>query len=278
MDEIFPYSFRGRYRRPGIYGPADVGYWLDPVVFVLHELRSLRTVPKRCIRRAAIKEVKTDLLKKVCNWLSTVAVVLAVLLAVLLAGARLLGLQVYTVLSGSMEPNYHVGSIIYVKDVDPATLQEGDAISFMISENTVATHRIIEVLPDENDPKVIRFRTKGDNNDIPDTNPVHCNNVLGKVVGTIPFLGYVSDFIQNPPGTYITLALAAIMVLAVFVPDIVGSVKALKTETEPLPEQLPSVIDNEKLKAELEALKQKIQQQNQPTEQKKEGNENEESV
>ena len=103
------------------------------------------------------------MLKKICNWLSTAAVVIAVLLAVLLAGARLLGLQVYTVLSGSMEPNYHVGSIIYVKDVGPATLQKGDAISFMISENTVATHRIIEVIPDENDPNVVRFRTKGDN-------------------------------------------------------------------------------------------------------------------
>lgn len=177
-----------------------------------------------------------------------------------------------------MEPNYHVGSIIYVKDVDPADLQVGDAISFMISENTVATHRIIEVIPDVNDPKVNRFRTKGDNNDIADTNPVHCNNVLGKVVGTIPFLGYVSDFIQNPPGTYYAIGAIAILVLIVFVPDIVNSARALKTEAEPQPEQLQSVIDNEQLKAELEALKQKIQQQNKPTEQRKEGIENEENV
>jgi signal peptidase len=226
----------------------------------------------------SIKEVITGLFKKICNWLSTAAVVIAVLLAVLLAGARLLGLQVYTVLSGSMEPNYHVGSIIYVQDVDPADLKVGDVISFMLSENTVATHRIIEVLPDENDPNVIRFRTKGDNNDIPDTNPVHCNNVLGKVVGTIPLLGYVSDYIQHPPGTYVVLAIAAILVLVVFLPDIFTGARALKTDAEPQQEQPQSVIDNEQLKAELEALKQKIQQQNQPTEQMKEGNENEENV
>jgi signal peptidase len=191
----------------------------------------------------------------------------------LLAGARLVGLQVYTVLSGSMEPNYHVGSVIYVKEVDPSTLKVGDAISFLISEKTVATHRIIEVLPDESDPNVIRFRTKGDNNDIEDTNPVHCNNVLGKVVGTIPLLGYVSNFVQNPPGTYIAIAAMAILILAVFVPDIIGNAKKLQAEEEEKQKQEESSVDTEKLKAELEALKQQIQQKLE-----KEGNENEENV
>lgn len=212
-------------------------------------------------------------MKKIWNGISTAVVVLVVVLALLLAGARLIGLQVYTVLSGSMEPNYHVGAIIYVKDVEPKTLQVGDAISFMISENTVATHRIIEVIPDENDPNVVRFRTKGDNNDIADTNPVHCNNVLGKVVGTVPLLGYVSDFVQNPPGTYITLAAAMVMVLVVFLPDIIRSARALKEESQPEEAPQQAQIDNEKLKAELEALKEKIQQN-----QMKEGNKNEKDV
>lgn len=217
-----------------------------------------------------------DLIKKIWSGISTAVVALVVILALLLAGARLVGLQVYTVLSGSMEPNYHVGSVIYVREVEPSTLQVGDAISFLISENTVATHRIIEVLPDEKDPDVIRFRTKGDNNDIADTNPVHCNNVLGKVVGTIPLLGYVSDFVQNPPGTYITLGAVFVLIFAVFLPDIFGNARALKAEQEQekAESQLEETkIDNEKLKAELEALKQKIQQN-----QMKEGNENEENV
>ena len=211
------------------------------------------------------------MLKKIGSSLSTAVVIVAVAMALLLAGARVLGLQVYTVLSGSMEPNYHVGSIIYVKEVDPTALQVGDAISFMISDNTVATHRIVEVLPDENNPSVIRFRTKGDNNDIEDTNPVHCNNVLGKVVGTIPLLGYVSDFVQNPPGTYITLGAAAILVLAVFLPDIIGGIRELKEEEKSEPEQ--TAMDNEQIKAELEALKEKIRQK-----QMKEGTDCEENV
>lgn len=213
------------------------------------------------------------MIKKIWNGFTTLVVILVVALALLLAGARLIGLQVYTVLSGSMEPNYHVGSIIYAKKVDPATLEVGDAISFLLSENTVATHRIIEVIPDENDPNVIRFRTKGDNNEIEDAKPVHCNNVLGKVVGTIPLLGYVSNFVQNPPGTYITLGAAMVMILAVFLPDIIGKARTLKAEAEPEPEPEQPQIDNEKLKAEVEALKQKILET-----QRKEENEHEEDV
>ncbi|MBC8534260.1 S26 family signal peptidase [Yeguia hominis] len=52
-------------------------------------------------------------------------VALVVLLAILLVGARVVGLQVFRVLSGSMEPTYHTGSILYVKKVDPFTIKEG---------------------------------------------------------------------------------------------------------------------------------------------------------
>lgn len=67
--------------------------------------------------------------KKVWDIVSSVLVGLVVLLAVLLVGARLVGLQVFTVLSGSMEPTYHTGSLIYVKKVDPLTIKEGQPIT-----------------------------------------------------------------------------------------------------------------------------------------------------
>ena len=59
--------------------------------------------------------------QKVWNIISTIIVALVVILALLLVGARVVGLQVFTVLSGSMEPTYHTGSLIYVKKVDPYT-------------------------------------------------------------------------------------------------------------------------------------------------------------
>lgn len=159
-------------------------------------------------------------LKKILNFLTTIIVVAAVLLALLLVGARLLGLQVYTVLSGSMEPEYHVGSLIYVKSVDYKMLQVGDDITYMISDDTIVTHRIIEVLVDEEDPETIRYFTQGIANEVPDGVSVHYKNIIGKPVFSIPYLGYVSNYIQNPPGMYIAISAGAILILLVFLPDL----------------------------------------------------------
>jgi len=159
-------------------------------------------------------------LKKVWNSVTTVLVVLVVILALLLVGARVVGLQVFTVLSGSMEPNYHTGSLIYVKKVDYRELEAGDVITFMLDEDTVATHRIVGGVPDEEDPTVLRYRTKGDANDAEDGSLVHYKNIIGSPVFTIPKLGYVASYIQNPPGTYIAISGGAILLLLVFLPDL----------------------------------------------------------
>lgn len=158
-------------------------------------------------------------MKKLWNAVTTVIVVLVVLLAVALAGVRLIGLRPFAVLSGSMEPEYHVGALVYVQETDPASLQVGDVITFMQSEDIVVTHRIVEIVPDEEDGTVLRFRTKGDGNDAEDGALVHHKNVLGRVVFTVPGLGYVSNYIQNPPGMYVAFGLAAALLVLVFLPD-----------------------------------------------------------
>lgn len=159
-------------------------------------------------------------MKKAWNIVSTVLVALVVVLALLLVGARLVGLQVFTVLSGSMEPTYHVGSLIYVKEVDPFSIEAGTPITFLLDEDTVATHRVVEVVPDEEDSSVIRFRTKGDANAVEDGSLVHYKNVLGTPVFTIPYLGYVANYIQQPPGTYVAISVGALLLLLVFLPDL----------------------------------------------------------
>mgnify|MGYP002733278848 CR=1 FL=1 len=77
-------------------------------------------------------------LKKVWNVVTSILVSAAVVLAVLLAGVRLFGLQVFAVLSGSMEPTYHVGALVYVKEADAFELESGDVITFMVDEDTVS--------------------------------------------------------------------------------------------------------------------------------------------
>lgn len=176
-------------------------------------------------------------IKKIWNGFTTVIVAVVVILAILMVGARVVGLRVFTVLSGSMEPTYHVGALIYVKSVDYTELEAGDVITFMLDENTVATHRITEVVPDEDDPDVLRFRTKGDANDSEDASLVHYKNVIGTPVFTIPCLGYVANYIQNPPGTYIAIAVGAILLLLVFLPDLFSDEASRKEPPEKPPEK-----------------------------------------
>ena len=164
-------------------------------------------------------------LKKLWNALTTLIVIAIVILAILLAGVRVVGLTPYVVLSGSMEPTYHTGSLIYDKKVDPFTLKEGDVITFMVSEDTLATHRIVGVVPDEDEPGTIRFRTKGDANEAEDGSLVHYKNVIGTPIFSIPYLGYIADYIQHPPGMYIAISAGAVLLLLVFIPDIFADAK-----------------------------------------------------
>lgn len=160
-------------------------------------------------------------IKKVWNIITTLIVAVIVLLAVVLAGSRLMGVRVFSVLSGSMEPNYPTGSLIFVREVDPFTLAEGDVITFMLDEDTVATHRIVDVVPDEGDPSVVRFQTKGDANDAPDGSLVHYKNVIGSPVFCVPQLGYVMNYVQNPPGLYVAIAVFAVLLLLMLLPDLI---------------------------------------------------------
>ena len=182
--------------------------------------------------------------KKIWNGITTALVAVVVILALLLAGPRVAGMQVYSVLSGSMEPTYHTGSLIYVKDVDYTTIQPGQVITFMLDEDTVATHRVVDVVPDAEDPSVLRYRTKGDANNVEDGSLVHYKNVLGTPVFTIPQLGYLANYIQNPPGMYLAISAGAVLLILVFLPDLFGSEepekkrkKKRKGQDDPAPPQ-----------------------------------------
>ena len=182
------------------------------------------------MKRAAV-------LKKVWDISSSILVGVVVLFAVLLIGVRLFGVQVYSVISGSMEPEYPVGSLIYVKEVKPSEVQVGDVITFVLSNKTPATHRVIAIDKDNQ-----LFYTQGDANYqineetgekvYMEDPPVHFYNLIGKPVFKIPVLGYIAYYIQHPPGMYIAIAAGAILLILVFLPDLF---KKEKKETKRIP-------------------------------------------
>lgn len=115
------------------------------------------------------------------------------------------GLQSFVVLTGSMDPALPVGSIVLTQKSTAYHLNE--IVAFKKTDKTV-THRIVEV---ENKNNVLYYKTKGDANNVADTDLVRKDNVLGKMIFSIPYLGLLVLFLKTIPGFIIFIVLPAII-------------------------------------------------------------------
>ena len=104
------------------------------------------------------------------------------------------GIKTFVIISGSMEPSLEIGDVVVIKEFPKEALQKGDVISFRNGQSII-THRIIDVIKDKNGK--ISFETKGDNNNIKDKNYVKYDDVEGKMVGKVPFVGKVAILLKN---------------------------------------------------------------------------------
>ncbi|AWB45859.1 signal peptidase I [Paenibacillus sp. CAA11] len=158
--------------------------------------------------------------KIVSTLLSSVLLLLFMLMAVSVIFSRasggqpsFFGLQIKTVLSGSMEPGIRTGSIIAVKPGgDMTRFQEGDIITFR-SHDKLVTHRIIEVVKNGQSQQVM-YRTKGDHNDAPDLEAVPSGSVIGEYNGfTLPYVGYAMSFASSKAGSVVLLVIPGILLI-----------------------------------------------------------------
>lgn len=155
------------------------------------------------------------MLKKICNILIAIILIILLFLAGALFGPKLFGYDMLAVVSGSMEPNIPVGSIVYVREVPFEDIEVGDVISFNVSQDTLVTHRVEEI--DENKQEIT---TKGDANNTNDGEPISYSNVKGKVFFSIPFLGILSQAIKTPLGIAGACGVVFLMILLNYLPEI----------------------------------------------------------
>lgn len=153
---------------------------------------------------------------KICNLISTLMIIACLAITAALIAPRLAGREAFAVMSGSMEPYYHVGSIVYVdKDISPEEIQVGDPITFQKADTAVATHRVIAI-----DKEARQFTTKGDANEVQDMAPVSFDNVIGKAGMSIPLLGYISLNITTKKGMIAAAAVVVVFILLQLIPEI----------------------------------------------------------
>ena len=118
----------------------------------------------------------------------------------------------YIVQSGSMEPAIPTGSIVFVKDVPAENIQEGDVITYAESRGAPSTtHRVIQKF---DEGAGIRFQTKGDANEDPDPEPVYRDEIVGVVIFSVPYLGYLVAFASTRVGWVAFVVIPVVALIA----------------------------------------------------------------
>lgn len=107
------------------------------------------------------------------------------------------GFSAFTVLTSSMEDVYPKGSLIITRSVDAKDLKVGDDITYMVSETSSITHRIIGITENFQDTGERAFETKGVMNPNPDKDPVAASNVVGRVIFHSKALGSMAAFVKS---------------------------------------------------------------------------------
>lgn len=116
----------------------------------------------------------------------------------------LLGIRSFDVVTGSMEPQIHVGSIVFVRP--EITYKVGDVITFTREKITI-THRIIAISGEN-------YKTKGDANKQADAEVVKKYDIIGKNILTVPYIGLITNAVKTIPGFIIIIVFPSFLFIA----------------------------------------------------------------
>lgn len=161
-------------------------------------------------------KLEFSIIKKLQSWTenpSYYVVVLAVILYWLLVAVASTDIhgsvRLFTTRTNSMNPIIDSGSLVMVKKQPEHVYGEGDIISFYAQENgkeIIVTHRIVQIGGNV-------YVTKGDANEAIDELIVKPRLVIGKVIGVIPYVGYVLNFSKTIYGTIFTIFIPLLFIL-----------------------------------------------------------------
>lgn len=142
------------------------------------------------------------MLPGLCNLLGTLILLLVIAVCLPLALPRFLGYEVYEVVSGSMEPEIPVGSVVYVKYEEPEDIVEEDVIAFQ-SGSSVIVHRVMR-------NKIVEgeFVTKGDANAEEDLRTIPYSDLIGRVEYHFPMIGRLMSLYATRVGKIYLLMVA----------------------------------------------------------------------
>lgn len=164
------------------------------------------------------------LLNRIISIITTFFVCLACIIFAAACICKICNIEPRIVLSGSMEPKIHTGSICFIdKKVPYDKIKTGDIVAFKAGKNTMVTHRVISVTN-------AGFETKGDANKQSDGISTNKGNYKGKTILSVPYAGYISMYFQNTSGKIILVTIIAALFIAGLILPQDDSEKEVKQE------------------------------------------------
>lgn len=129
------------------------------------------------------------------------------------------GYRIFTVVTGSMEPEYKVFDMLLAKEVDPSTIKVGDDLVYMGKgsdlEGKIITHRVIRLEESDNG---YAFTTKGVANNLDDP-MITDEQIIGKVIHRSFFLSLINKVINNPVGFYLLIIIPIVVLVVLEIVD-----------------------------------------------------------
>lgn len=159
----------------------------------------------------------------------------------------------YVVLSGSMEPAIRTGSVIVAMATPQDQLKIGDVITYVrAGDQENVTHRIVDVKPTSDGPS---FVTKGDANGAPDADEIRYTATAGKVVTSVPYVGYFFKAIGSPAARFIFIVVPGVLLVGMWLWEIWRpKVDVSRSETEVPPGMAPGPAPEPLMSSTLESL------------------------
>jgi len=171
-----------------------------------------------------MKTLKT-IFKIIYNTLFVILVISAIF--VILTSYNVIeGFNLYTVMSGSMEPSIRTGSVVVVKDTNYYEKDDVITIQMKNDPNQTYTHRIIDINEEG------QYVTKGDANKSTDPDIATSEQILGEVIFKLPLVGYVTNFAKQPLGFILLIITPCIIIIASEINNIKDYVKEKIEEKE----------------------------------------------
>ena len=155
-------------------------------------------------------------MKKIWNYTTGLALSILIILVAVMYVPMIFKIEPLIVLSGSMEPNYPIGSMVFVKPVSSDEIEVGDTITFYVNDETLVTHRVASI-----DEENKCYVTKGDANETVDASTVRFSSVIGKPIICIPKIGFFADKINHKSGKILYITAIICLVILMYIGDLI---------------------------------------------------------